>query len=776
MASNIEKVNKNECTGCGACYNLCPVNAITMEPDGEGFLFPSVNKELCTTCGLCYSKCPAEGGVYPVSGNGDVYACWAEDDIRMKSSSGGVFSILSKYILSQGGAVAGAAWSDDYKVKHIIIRSEDELDRLRGSKYLQSDVGSVYSEIKALLEKDVPVLFSGCPCQVAGLYAAVGKQYKNLFTVDIVCHGVPSPKAFDKYIEELDKGKKPQNVDFRDKKRGWGTYSSIILNDGTEYFENCREDPYYIAFLNSISTRRSCAKCKYSSPERIGDITLGDFWGISEIDPSYNDGKGTGLVIVNTEKGMEIFEKISPLLKMVNKVSRERTLEIAKRKNGQLMFPRPMHKNRDAFFANLDKLPFSEAAYSAAEKKYDVGIVGWWYNENYGGTLTYFALHQILRSMGLSVLMIEKSAPDGYVPNQDTVPRRFAAKHYKISNVYRNNKMGELNEKCSAFVSGSDQLFNPALWQYSGPQYFLDFASPEKRLVSYASSFGNTIKCSDKHKMMMSYFLHRFDAISVREDYAVDLLSDNFGLKAKKVLDPVFVCDPNEYHRLAESSQVKPEEKYLVSFILDPDAQKKQAILYLSEKLGLPYVNLLNAVNIEENSRKLGLDNIKPGIDIEDFLSYYKNADFIITDSFHGTCFAIIFQKPFISISNKKRGAGRFASMLDELGLIDRMVENIFDIEKKPELQENIDYSYTSARLSVLRKDSYEWLRNAITAPFDKAGNEFNILDNKINKLVNTVWELNAQINSLKQDLNKNSMLRPRKGIIQRIKSKLRRN
>lgn len=350
--------------------------------------------------------------------------------------------------------------------------------------------------------------------------------------------------------------------------------------------------------------------------------------------------------------------------------------------------------------------------------KFDVGIVGWWYNENYGGTLTYFALNKVLESMGYSVLMIERPHNDpNYKPNYSSIPRRFAKKYYNISKNYAYDKLGELNKLCNMFISGSDQLFNPSLWEYSGPFYFLDFAAPDKKTVSYASSFGNRFDTAVRSRMRMFNYLKNFSALSVREDYAEDMMRKIFYLQAKKVLDPVFVCDPAEYDKLAEQSKLKFKEKYFVNFILDPDDNKRAAILHAKSALGLPFVNLIHALDFEQNIKKLNLENTRSDTDIEDFLNYYKNAEFIISDSFHGTCMAIIFEKPFISIANKQRGVGRFVSMLTELGLADRMVSDASEIQQRPELFAPIDYSAVRSRLNELKKDSYEWLKNVLAAP-----------------------------------------------------------
>lgn len=352
------------------------------------------------------------------------------------------------------------------------------------------------------------------------------------------------------------------------------------------------------------------------------------------------------------------------------------------------------------------------------KQHYDIGVTGWWYNENYGGTMTYYALNRILQNMGHSVLMIARCTNDPhYRHKEDSVPFRFAKKHYNISKNYTHNTINELNSMCDTFISGSDQLFNPVLWQWSGPQYFLNYAANDKRIISYASSFGNEFYDNKALKGSMKNWLERFDAVSVREDYGVNICKDEFGIEAKHVLDPVFLCDIKEYNKLADASSLVKKDNYMLSFFLDPDESKRQCILDLSKKLNLPYVNLLNADHVEENIEKLHLDNTFPNCDIEDWVFRYKNSDFVITDSFHGTCFAIIFRKKFISVANHGRGVNRFLSVLDAAGLRNRLVNDINEIKDRPDLFEEIDYDAVYKRLSPKVKESLNWLKNALRKP-----------------------------------------------------------
>lgn len=741
LKETIEILADEKCTGCGACFNKCPVRAITMEYNQEGFLFPKVDSQKCIQCGVCQKVCPElqiERTSQMIHPEGQCYAMMADDEIRAVSSSGGMFTLLAEYVLDKGGVVCGAAYSDDYMtVKHIVVSSKEELAKLRGSKYVQSDINNTYLQVERYLKSEKYVLYSGCPCQIAGLRSYLQKEYENLILVDIICHGTPSPKIYQKYVNEISQGRKLKKVDFREKAYwGWGTASSLFFEDNSVYRQDYIKDGYWRAFLEGISTRKCCGTCRYANPKRVGDFTLGDFWGVADIDKSCDDKKGTSLVMINTKKAKAIFKDIITRCKLIKFINKKEVLDLAKTRNGQLLNPTKSYWARKRFFELTNIKSFNDSVQYTRENFYDVGVTGWWYNDNYGGTLTYFALHQVLKKMGLSVLMIAKCSPDkNYKPRYESISYRFAVKNYYISKNYTPENIGILNQHCKTFISGSDQLFNPTLWEYSGPQYFLNYVSEKNNLVSYASSFGNSFYDNKNLTIPMSYWLHRFNAISVREDYAVKIANDVFGLKAEKVLDPVFLCDVEEYEKQAQKSGKVKNQDYMLNFFLDPDDKKREAVLKLSKHLGLPYVNLLDAVNFEQNEKALSLENTKPNIDVEEWLFYYKNADFIITDSFHGTCFAIIFRKKFISIANFKRGENRFISILKEAGLMDRLIRDTKEIDERPDLFCDIDYDNVYSLLNPHIKKSYEWLENAIKHPQKKEADLFNMLNYEIEQL-----------------------------------------
>jgi len=360
---------------------------------------------------------------------------------------------------------------------------------------------------------------------------------------------------------------------------------------------------------------------------------------------------------------------------------------------------------------------------------HNVGIVGWWYNLNYGGTLTYYALNKAIESLGYSVLMIQRSCPKNRIPNEDNVPRRFANKHYSISQRYSYDEMNELNQFCDAFVVGSDQLWNPYLMPYSGPEYFLSFVDDKKIKVAYATSFGNVEQCPLDFIEKYQPLLSKFDAISVRESYSVDMCKRDFGLTATQVCDPVFLCDMQNYEKIAEDSVKAYPEKYVLNFLLDPDKDKVSACRYVKEQLGITAsVNFTDLQNIEEHVAAFDGEHVEANAEIEDFVKAYKNADFVVTDSFHGTCLAVLFNKPFISIANKKRGEKRFVSVLNWLQLTNRLVYDLKDIYINKELLIDMDYKKTNQIISETKQKGLTWLKRALDTGKTKLERKENVV------------------------------------------------
>lgn len=302
--------DKNACTGCYSCYNICPVKAIKMNPDSEGFLYPEIESDNCIKCGYCRKVCPVLNK--PVEKpEAQAFAAYAKDEAEHRSSSsGGVFAILARYVLGEGGVVCGAAFNAQMKVQHIMIETEDSLAKLKETKYVQSEIGEIYSVVKSVLLEERQVLFSGTPCQVAGLKAFLEREYPNLLCIDLICHGVPSPEVFSRYLMEVS-DQPVVRMTFRNKTSG---ISKVMLDyescDGTRIQERYDESPYIIGFIQNLYTRPSCFHCNFKGEKRTSDLTIGDFWGVQEFHPSFITDQGVSAVIIHSEKGLRVFNKV----------------------------------------------------------------------------------------------------------------------------------------------------------------------------------------------------------------------------------------------------------------------------------------------------------------------------------------------------------------------------------------------------------------------------------------------------------------------------------
>lgn len=312
----LEIKNKCDCCGCAACDNICPQNCITMIEDDEGFLYPTVNQQRCINCNLCVHVCPmikAQNVSNPENTEKHAaYAAYAKDkDLRLHSSSGGVFSLSAEWILQQGGIVFGAAYDRNFLVHHIAIERVEDLSVLRGSKYLQSRTEKAFQQVRDYLDTGKLVLYTGTACQIAGLKRYLRKEYPNLYTIDVLCHGVPSPKVWKKYIECMQNDSHLKDINFRDKVHGWKQFSlTMKYENGIIDTQVFGKNPYMRMFLKNICLRPSCYACRYKEMDRPSDITIGDAWGIDSYMPEMDDDNGTSVVITHSHRGSEMLEAI----------------------------------------------------------------------------------------------------------------------------------------------------------------------------------------------------------------------------------------------------------------------------------------------------------------------------------------------------------------------------------------------------------------------------------------------------------------------------------
>lgn len=743
MRKNINILNRERCTGCRVCENVCPSQAIEFKENKEGFLYPNVKEDLCTNCGFCTQKCP----VLTETEYGEIQECYAvmsEKDIRMESSSGGMFTVLANYILKKGGYVCGAAWKSPFTVAHKIIHRNEDLHELQLSKYIQSDLNDCYRQIKDLLAENKAVLFVGCPCQVDGLYHFLGKRdNQNLITADLVCHGVPSYKTLEKYCKEVAGDRQVKQINFRSKEvYKWSTTMKIEFSDGSIYRRGFKEDPWFNCFAENLFFRSSCYACKYAKIPRVGDFTLGDFWQIWRVNPSLDDGWGTSLVLANTEIADKLLAKLKKNLTLLKKMP----LETARRYNAQLNNPSPYHKKRETFYKILNEQSFKKAMGVCLKGKADVGILGYWYATNYGSVITYYALYKIIENLGYTAMLIDRPEKEKDAEPLTVFSREFLNKYCNISISPKWKDLEQINDLCDSFIVGSDQVWTRDAIRLMGYYFFLSFITDDKKKIAYSCSFGQ-----DKFEALpntirrVKYYLKKFDAISVRENSGVKILRETLGVDGQQVLDPIFLLPSSEYEKIATKAQQFEQGNYILSYILDPNEAKKQALLFVSKKVKLKLVNLLDGRynTYEKNKAIMNLENTKCNVMMEDWVNYFMNADFVVTDSHHGLAMAIIFNKPFICINNPARGGTRFTSLLSMLNLEERLITP--DQIMADHLYEPIEYNRVNEILDEKREQALNWLKSALESEKQKMPSGYDILMEEIRKLSKRIDEISQK-------------------------------
>lgn len=360
----MEKIHETpaDCTGCGACRFACPAGAITMQPDREGFLSPVIDAGLCMDCGGCLAICPvSHPGHYKQEAEPEFYVARHQSaDVLFHSTSGGAFTALSDRVLEQGGVIYGADFDENLQVCHRRAEDRAGRDRMRVSKYVQSRLDDTYEQIQKDLDAGKTVLFTGTPCQTAGLRAALG-QRENLILCDLVCHGVPSPLLWEEYKRTLsqEQGAPVNWASFRTKANGWfrGQYQIYYTVDGRD--ERLEDTRFFELYLRGrYLLRPSCYSCPFADTRRASDITIADYWGIEKYDESWCDRRGVSLILVSTDKGRALLNGCSQLL------FEQRPAAEALAEQGRLSGPVSSPPDREVFW----KIFFEQGFAAAAEE------------------------------------------------------------------------------------------------------------------------------------------------------------------------------------------------------------------------------------------------------------------------------------------------------------------------------------------------------------------------------------------------------------------------
>ena len=355
---NMLNVNFDKCTGCGACIQRCPKGCISWKEKEFGFRYPKIEKENCVNCGLCEKVCPIEKELTILDEQKAYAVVHKNSEIVAKSTSGGAFTALANFVFAQNGVVYGAAMTDEMQVVHIRTENKNDFAKLRSSKYIQSSTGSTYKLVEQDLKQGKMVLYSGTPCQIDGVKCFLGKNYENLYTADIVCHGVGSQAYFDKYMDfAKERYGKIKALRFRSKEySGWSCGGVVVVVDSTDHLKEKKipyrdfDNYYYSYFLSGDIYRKCCYSCKYANTKRVGDFSLGDYWGVEALKLNLHTQNGCSLLLVNNKRAMKMLNILTELDKV------ETTIEQAAHCNKQLNEPSRMPENRERRIEEFETL------------------------------------------------------------------------------------------------------------------------------------------------------------------------------------------------------------------------------------------------------------------------------------------------------------------------------------------------------------------------------------------------------------------------------------
>ena len=475
------------------------------------------------------------------------------------------------------------------------------------------------------------------------------------------------------------------------------------------------DQKYFEGFSKNLYLRNSCHNCNYARYQRCSDLTIADFWGIKKYNKSFTDGKGTSVLLINTPNGQTVIDKVKSECKLFESIPSE--ILVNQFKKLGMHKGTPMHPNRNKFFKDFQENKFKFNEILAKNLcTHDVGLVGVYTTQNYGNQSQYYALYKTIQDLGYSVLMIDRPKNANWKP-KGNIPFLFRENPYNendLSKLYKNkNEMKkELNKIASKFLIGSDQFFRKGLYHSCGEYIDMDWVDDSKPKNAYAISFGiNKFEGSNLTRLKVAYSLNRLNNVSVREESGIKLLKEQYYIENPQLcIDPVFLVDKTHYLELISKSDIDTGKNYLLAYILDNNNTKNEIIYGTAEQLGLKIKLIKNArTYISENNLK---------IYIEDWLKYYYYSDFVITDSFHGLCFALIFRKQFLFIMNKRRGITRFETLINLFGIGNRVIENYQEIEEK--LKEKIDYSIVDKNITNYRQKSIEYLKKVLAEDIAK--------------------------------------------------------
>lgn len=769
----MKKITEN-CSVCTACVSKCPKSAINISKKVYNEI--KVNNK-CVDCNICKNNCPGNKTKERNNPVFKVARVKSSTNIN-KSTSGGLFGEIARYVLKHSGIVYGAVFSDDFhSVKHTRCTNSDDLNKILKSKYVRSNMNNNFLLAEKDLKKGKTVLFSGTPCQIAGLKCFLKKDYSNLITVDIICHGTPSEKIWSKYLTSLEIKfqSKAKYVDFRYYNENDPTKGFLVeFKNGKVYNEALYDTTYGKAFLTGLINYPSCGNCQFKAFKNYSDITLCDAWGYE--NPEYKHKNS--LVMLNTSNGKTIYNKIKNKLIEFDDFDTEKLLN----SNYPILYPTYNHYNRNKI-EKLSNNINNQLSYWQQEKnglkkdKDGVGIINFHYeNYNYGANLIAYSLSEAVKKVGYNPYIIDFDPFKEFDPLERyrTIEfLNFRKKYLNMTPRFRNkDELNILTDYLDMYITGSDQVWRKQITGANIETYFLDFAKGKNK-ISYAASFGtNDFEGNEEETEDCKVLLKSFYNISVREEEGQKILSNRFDQESTLVLDPTLLLKKEEYEKLITETY---DEKIDVAvyFVMDHENtilnDKNFARLFPKKKI----------VNIKGNTETLGTTTIFKYNSISKWLDGIRKYEYLVTDSYHGVIFGTIFHKKIICIGKKSKALSRFKTLFNNLkGNLESIIFSSLNSVKSTETA--INYEEIDANIEKLRESSFAFLQNSLgpnKVKVDIAYEEL-FLQNKM--LRKQVKELNTKYEEAIEEKNKilnskswrlTEILRKIKRIMRRCKS-----
>ena len=771
----MKKVSNN-CTSCGLCVLKCPSNTIDFKINklfDEAF----INEKKCVNCNLCQKICPTNNTkdlnkvIFKI-------ARLNNEELINQSTSGGIFGELARYILNQNGVVYGASYSKDFhEVNHIRIDNIVNLGKILKTKYIKSNTKESYKKVLNDLENKKIVLYSGTPCQIAGLKNFLGKEYDNLFTVDLICHGTPSQKVWEKYAGFLERKEKSKirNVDFRYNNLKEPQKNFLIeFENGKVINEALYENVYGKAFLLGLLNNDCCSSCNFNDFRNYSDLTIGDAWGYNNVQyPNKNS-----LIFLNNNKGSKLYNSIKDQIIEFNDFNKWDLIQ----NNYPIILSTPKHYNSNKI--NIESKDIEkELRYWLDTKnglKKDpkgVGILNFHYeNYNYGANLVAYSLSEVVKKIGYNPYVIDFDP----FPELDPITRyrtkalyQFRKKYLNMTPTFKDSsELNILNKYFDMFIVGSDQVWRKAITQNNLKTYFLNFVK-DKNKLAYGASFGkNEFEGNSVETIECANLLSSFSAISVRENDAVDICKNEFNQDSTVVLDPTLLLNREDYEKLIveEYDEVVDVAVY---FVMDGENKimKNKYLTNLFEGKKI--------VNIKGNFVKKPFGNVFVYNSISKWLEGIRKCEYIVTDSYHGLLFGLIFNKKIILIGKNSAAPSRFATLFENLkgGLENINYKNLSEVKN---IDYKLNYQEINNNLKKYKKISLNFLKDNlnsnnikketnfyknISSTFNKFQNQIKDLENEkdiivlnkdgiINELFNEIDVLNKQNTELVNEIN----------------------